>query len=65
MKQLQQDAGNKFSLVNIDAGVDVDLMKKYSVEEIPVYIMYKNGQEVWRKKGIIELDEFKKQISSN
>jgi rhodanese-related sulfurtransferase len=65
IEQLQKDLGNKFKLVKVDAGVHTDVMKKLNADEIPVFIIYKNGQEIWRKKGVTELDEFKKQFSSN
>lgn len=63
--QLQKDMGTKFKLVAIDAGAQTDIMKQLDVVEIPVFILYKNGKEVWRKKGVADLDEFKKQIAAN
>jgi thioredoxin len=63
--QLQKDIGDKFKFVQIDAGAQTDIMKQMDVSEIPVFILYKNGKEIWRKKGVVELDEFKKQIASN
>ncbi|MBS1598682.1 MAG: thioredoxin fold domain-containing protein [Bacteroidetes bacterium] len=63
--QLQKDLGRKFKLVKVDAGVHIDVMKQINVSEIPVFIIYKNGKEIWRKTGVAELDEFKKQISAN
>ena len=38
-------------ILNIDAGKEQELMKAYSVKQIPTYILYKNGEEVWRTSG--------------
>jgi rhodanese-related sulfurtransferase len=63
LQKLQQDLGGKYKLVKIDAGIDTDLMKQVKSSEIPTFILYQNGREVWRKTGIVELDELKKQIN--
>jgi rhodanese-related sulfurtransferase len=57
LQQLQNDLPNKFSLVKIDAGMQTALMKEVKVTEMPTFILYKNGKEVWRKQGVVELGE--------
>ncbi len=47
-------------ILNIDAGKEQELMKAYSVKQIPTYILYKNGEEVWRTSG-----ETKKSVISS
>ena len=62
LKQLQEEAGGRFSLVKVDGGIDVEVMKSLKVEGIPVFIVYKNGKEVWRKTGVVELKELKTKL---
>lgn len=62
LDQLQKDLSGKFKLVKVDGGSDIDVMKAQKVEAIPVFIIYKKGKEVWRKDGIVELEELKKQL---
>lgn len=62
IQQLQTDLPNNFNVVKIDAGTQAELMKEVNVTEIPTYIFYKNGKEVWRKTGVVELQELKKAI---
>ena len=64
LQQLQTDMAGKFSLLKIDAGVQTALMKEANVTEMPTFILYKNGKEVWRKQGITTLQELKKEISN-
>lgn len=63
LQSLQQNMAGKFRLVKIDAGVNTDLMKQVTVSEIPTFILYKNGKEVWRKTGIVDAKELEKEIS--
>ncbi len=49
-------------LVKVDGGKDLDVMKQMNVEALPVFIVYKNGKQVWRKQGIASLDELKAQL---
>ncbi len=53
---------NKIKVLNVDGGNDTDVMSANNVTEIPTFILYKDGKEVWRKTGIVELDAFRKAI---
>lgn len=55
---LQQKAAGKYNLVKIDGGVHLIIMQQLKVEALPTFIIYKNGKEVWRKQGIVSLEEF-------
>jgi rhodanese-related sulfurtransferase len=65
VEQLQKDMGPKLKFVKMDGGVHTNVMKELNIENLPSFIIYKNGKEIWRKQGMTELAEFKKQISSN
>jgi rhodanese-related sulfurtransferase len=49
----------------VDGGANADLMNQYKIEAMPTFILYKNGKEVWRKQGIVTLDEFEKVFKAN
>lgn len=52
------------SVQYVDGGVNTDLMSVANVEAFPTFILYKKGKEVWRKQGIVSLEEFEKVIKS-
>lgn len=52
LKSLQNNNPNKFELVKVDGGKDLDLLKKYAITALPVFIVFKNGKQVWRKDGV-------------
>jgi len=57
LKSLQNNNSNKFTLVKVDGGRDEELLKKYNVTALPVFILFKDGKQVWRKEGIAEEKE--------
>jgi rhodanese-related sulfurtransferase len=64
LEQLQAELPNRFKLVKVDGGIDIDVMKAAKVDAIPTFIIYKNGKEAWRKQGVIELAELKRKLSN-
>jgi rhodanese-related sulfurtransferase len=62
LNQLQKELAGQFKLVKVDGGMDVDVMKSQQVESLPVFIIYKNGKETWRKQGVVELSELKEKL---
>jgi len=52
LKSLQNNNAGKFTLVKVDGGKDEDILKQYSVTQLPVFIIFKDGKQVWRKDGI-------------
>lgn len=57
LQSLQNNHPNKFTLVKVDGGRDEDLLKKYNVTQLPVFIVFKNGKQIWRKDGIADEKE--------
>jgi rhodanese-related sulfurtransferase len=51
-------------MIKIDAGIHSDIMKKQNIEEIPVFILYKDGKEVWRKTGVTRKEDFEKALQA-
>jgi thioredoxin len=49
---LQKKYAQKFALLKVDGGKDDELLQKYKVTALPVFIVYKNGKEIWRKDGV-------------
>lgn len=60
--QLKNEAANKYKVVNVDGATQIDIQKQLKIEAFPVFIVYKNGKEVWRKQGIVTLDELKSKL---
>jgi thioredoxin-like negative regulator of GroEL len=43
--------------LKIDGGVHTNLMQQLNADGLPTFILLKNGEERWRYKGVLTLDE--------
>jgi len=62
LTQLQKEMGNKYQLVKVDGGTDIEVMKSIKASVLPTFIVYKEGKEVWRKEGIVDLTTLKSKL---
>jgi rhodanese-related sulfurtransferase len=62
LEQLQKELSTDFRLINIDAGIHVNIMQELHVQALPTFIIYKKGKETWRKEGLVSLEELKSNI---
>lgn len=63
LESLVKENTDLFKLVKVDGGNDLNLMKLQNVEALPVFIVYKDGKEIWRKQGIVSKEELLTQLS--
>ena len=62
LKSLIANNPGKFTLVKVDGGRDQDILNQYKVTALPVFIIFKDGKQVWRKDGMVEEKEFAEQL---
>ncbi len=62
LQKIEKDLAGKFTLLKVDGGKDEDLVKLNNVTALPVFIIYKDGKEVWRKDGVCSEEELKKAL---
>lgn len=60
--QLKNEAADKYKVIIIDGATQIDIQKQLKIEAFPVFIVYKNGKEVWRKQGVATLEELKAKL---
>lgn len=65
VKAVLEKHAARLRLVKVDAGVNTRLMKQFNVETLPVFILYKNGQQIWRRNGVFEKEELEKVLAAN
>ena len=61
--ELEANKDLNFLLLKVDAGLHTTVMKSLNVEPIPLFIIYKEGKEVWRKQGIVSKEELMAQLN--
>src|SRR5687768_11878621 len=57
LANLQKTKPAKFTLVKVDGGRDEDILTAFNVTALPVFIIFKDGKQVWRKEGIVDEKE--------
>jgi rhodanese-related sulfurtransferase len=57
---LKETPPKPFYFLAVDGGQDMDVMKSVKADDLPTFILYKNGVEVWRKVGVTPKDDFVK-----
>ena len=62
LKSLTENNKEKFALVKVDGGRDQDILQTYKVTALPVFIVFKDGKQVWRKEGIVTEKEIAEQF---
>jgi rhodanese-related sulfurtransferase len=60
MDALKQTPPKPFYFLAVDGGQDMDIMKSVKAQELPTFILFKNGVEVWRKVGVAPKEDFEK-----
>lgn len=63
LNALLADPSLKFSFLKVDGGNDLEVMKAQKVDALPVFVIYRNGKEVWRKQGVVDQAELKKLLT--
>jgi thioredoxin-like negative regulator of GroEL len=48
--------------LKVDGGRDQDILQAYKVSALPVFIVFKDGKQVWRKDGIATEKEIAEQF---
>ena len=62
IKSLRSNNPGKFTLLKVDGGNDQDILKKYAITALPVFIIFKDGKPLWRKEGIATENELAAQL---
>lgn len=62
VESLQSQAANRYKVLTVDAGTEESLVQQMNIEALPVFIVYKDGKLVWRKQGLVDMEEIKRHL---
>lgn len=57
LKNLKDHYGDAISVVKIDVDKNNVLASSYQVQGVPTMILFKEGQQVWRQSGVLDLQQ--------
>jgi len=61
MEEIQRE-NTTVKVLFIDADANKELVKKYQIKGVPVFIVFKNGEESFRKVGLCNKEELTNQL---
>ena len=62
---IEEQYADRAIVMRIDVDKSKDVGRAYQVSGVPVFILFKDGKEIWKHNGVIAEDELKKQIESS
>jgi rhodanese-related sulfurtransferase len=62
LDSLEKTHGSRFILYKVDGGVQTNICRELKIDGFPTFIIYKQGKEIWRKEGVVDMNEFVKKM---
>ena len=63
LKEVKDTLGDSISIIKIDVDKNKSLAAKYQVRGVSTLVIYKQGNQVWRKSGLIQKNELVKELN--
>ena len=51
------ELGDSVVLLKVDGDTNRDLMVRFGVRSIPTFILFKNGEQLWRHSGVMSKEQ--------
>lgn len=64
LDQLKKDLGDQVKILKIDVDKNKALATKFQVRGVPMFMIFKNGQQVWKGSGVQPLHQLKEHLKS-
>ena len=65
IQQLKEDLGEQAQILKVDIDRNPKAADVFQVRGVPTFILFKNGQVVWRQSGMQPLHQLKQVILGN
>ena len=63
--QISSDYKSKATVLRIDLDKSKEVAEHYQIQGVPVFILFKNGEQKWKHHGIVSDEELRKVIEMN
>lgn len=65
LEQLKSKFGDNIKIVKIDVDKNPLLASNFQIKGVPTMLLFKNGMQIWRQSGVLEMNDLVKVIKSN
>jgi thioredoxin 1 len=59
LKELKEEVGDKLTIVKVDIDKQPDLAHALSVQGVPTFVLFKDGNPLWRQSGAMSKAQLK------
>lgn len=63
VEKLDKESAGKYKIIKIDVSEQPELANQLKAESYPTFILYKNGEEMWRQAGIVSESELRSKLN--
>jgi thioredoxin 1 len=57
LEEVKKDMGESVSIIKINIDKNQSIATRFQVRGVPTFMLYKNGEQVWRQSGLIQKKE--------
>lgn len=65
LEQVKKEIGDKARIIKIDVDKFEQLATEYRIQTVPTFILFKNGESLWRHSGTIQAAELQNVIEQH
>lgn len=65
LDQLKSNLGDKIRILKIDVDKNQDIAAKFKVRGVPTFVLFQEGEILWRQSGGMDLNTLQHKISSS
>lgn len=65
LEQVKNKLGSQIRILKIDVDKNIDIAEKFKVRGVPTFVLFKNGEIIWRQSGGMDYNTFLNKIKAS
>ncbi|NDV83489.1 thioredoxin [Bacteroides sp. 51] len=65
LEDVKKQLGDRVRIIKIDVDQFGELAQQYRIQSVPTFILFKNGDKLWRQSGLMQAQQLKEMIEQN